>query len=207
MDKLHESLPPVQSFPQSDDGDQSKQPFWKIDPQLGSALAIPKGPPQHWNSDEMIQRVKVAVRVELSTIPLYLYAMYSVSRGHARGELRGLANRSKSFPLAYLTGSFTGILQQEMLHLALAGNILSALGGSLDLYHPSIVPQYPDKILMDEIEMELRPFDAESLDHFIHVRVPRCPPGLTFAYSLSQLALDREPEPPSASNFYGPLQH
>lgn len=59
-----------------------------------------------------------------------------------------------------------------MLHLALAGNLLSALGGSLDLYKREVVPVYPGTVLMDEIPMTLRALDAESLGYFIEVRIP-----------------------------------
>jgi hypothetical protein len=61
-----------------------------------------------------------------------------------------------------------------MLHLSLAGNLLSALGGSLDLYKVGVVPEYPGRVLVDNIPMTLRALDAESLGYFIEVRMLRC---------------------------------
>jgi hypothetical protein len=62
-----------------------------------------------------------------------------------------------------------------MLHLALAGNLLSSLGGSLDLYEPRVVPRYPGRILLGGIPMSLEALKSESLGHFMEVRVPTVP--------------------------------
>ena len=59
-----------------------------------------------------------------------------------------------------------------MLHLALAGNLLSALGGSVDLYDSRVVPQYPGRILLANIPMSLESLKSDSLGHFMEVRVP-----------------------------------
>ena len=43
----------------------------------------------------------------------------------------------------------------EQLHLSLAGNLLSTLGGTLELYDPCVVPQYPGRILYGKIPQGL----------------------------------------------------
>lgn len=58
-----------------------------------------------------------------------------------------------------------------MLHLALAGNILCALGGTQPLYDESFIPKYPSCILFDKIEMELRPADKRNLECFLKVSI------------------------------------
>ena len=57
-----------------------------------------------------------------------------------------------------------------MLHLALAGNMLAALGGSQPLYDKSFIPTYPSEILFDQIDMALRPANKENLECFLKVR-------------------------------------
>ena len=51
-----------------------------------------------------------------------------------------------------------------MLHLALAGNLLSALGGSMNLYDLRVVPQFPGRILLGDIPMNLGALTNETLD-------------------------------------------
>lgn len=58
-----------------------------------------------------------------------------------------------------------------MLHLALAGNILRALGGTQLLYNKSFMPEYPSQILFDKIDMELRSADKKNLECFLKVSI------------------------------------
>ena len=76
-----------------------------------------------------------------------------------------------------------------MLHLSLAGNLLSALGGSVELYDPRIVPQYPGRMLYAKIPLILEALKTESLGRFMEVRALGFSFNLTS--SLSQLAPDR----------------
>ena len=75
-----------------------------------------------------------------------------------------------------------------MLHLSLAGNLLSALGGSVELYDPRVVPQYPGRMLYAKIPLILEALKTESLGRFMEVCVLGSSFNLT---SLSQLAPDR----------------
>ena len=61
-----------------------------------------------------------------------------------------------------------------MLHLALAGNLLSSLGGSLELYDFQVIPQYPGYILYDAVEMSLDRANKENLERFTNVRLRSC---------------------------------
>lgn len=61
----------------------------------------------------------------------------------------------------------------EMLHLALAGNIMVSLGGKHTLYERKFVPTYPSKILMTDIDMMLGPADKRNLTCFMDVRYSR----------------------------------
>jgi hypothetical protein len=125
----------------------------------------------------MIKRVHAGVMIELSTIPLYLYAMYSIKPVNnavalqVRSTLRGQAGPPKPLPLTSLTDLFAAVVEQEMLHLSLAGNLLSALGGTVELYDPRVVPQYPGRMLYGKIPMILEALKTESLGRFMEVRV------------------------------------
>lgn len=64
---------------------------------------------------------------------------------------------------------FIAIAEQEMLHLALAGNMLCSLDGKQALYDKCFMPKYPSQILFDEIPMKLRPANKENLECFLKV--------------------------------------
>ena len=70
-----------------------------------------------------------AIQVELTTIPTYLYAMYSI---------KNQASESADV--------FRGVVIEEMLHIALASNLLVAVGGQPKFYSPDIVPKYPGPV-------------------------------------------------------------
>ncbi|MDP6513732.1 MAG: ferritin-like protein [SAR202 cluster bacterium] len=70
-----------------------------------------------------------AAQVELTTIPTYLYAMYSI-----KNQASASAN------------VFRSVVIEEMLHVALASNLLVSVGGQPKFYHPDIVPMYPGPV-------------------------------------------------------------
>ena len=70
-----------------------------------------------------------AIQVELSTVPTYLYAMYSI---------KDQASESAKV--------FRSVVIEEMLHLALASNLLVAVGGQPKFYHQDVVPKYPGPV-------------------------------------------------------------
>ncbi|WP_067460054.1 ferritin-like domain-containing protein [Actinomadura macra] len=88
---------------------------------------------------DLADHLYVAAQVELSTIPMYLYATYSLrARGHSqwaapRGVLRTL----------------TGIAIEEMLHLALVRNLMVAIGygDEISFYDEDFIPKYPSYMM------------------------------------------------------------
>ncbi|MDQ3279935.1 MAG: ferritin-like protein [Acidobacteriota bacterium] len=72
-----------------------------------------------------------AIRLEFSTIPPYLTALYSIKDGTNRDIAKNIRT----------------IVIQEMLHLTLAANILSAVGGVPDF--PASIPKYPGRLPMN----------------------------------------------------------
>lgn len=75
--------------------------------------------------EDLRDHVDLAVKVELATIPPYLYAMYSIKD-------------QRSAPARLIAS----VVVEEMLHVCLTANLLLALGGEPD-FTPSAMPTYP----------------------------------------------------------------
>ena len=70
-----------------------------------------------------------AIRVELTTIPTYLYAFYSIKDSRSAAAI-----------------VFREIVIEEMLHVALASNLLVSVGGHPRFYDRNILPRYPGPV-------------------------------------------------------------
>ena len=92
-----------------------------------------------------------AAALELSTIPLYLYAAYSIQTGSYYQWNPGMS--------AFRT--IRSVVIEEMLHLSLARNLLVAIGGGgkFCCYDSEFVPKYPEPMLhrVPELELSLEP--------------------------------------------------
>lgn len=87
-----------------------------------------------------------AAQVELSTIPLYLYAAYSIQTG---GEYQWEPGIS-----AFRT--IRSVVIEEMLHLCLVRNLLLGTGGpEISFYDKDFIPTYPSPMLHREPELML----------------------------------------------------
>jgi len=103
--------------------------------------------------------LKTAMAVELTTIPLYLCAIYSIIDGKDLEAYKKILIISK----------------QEMLHLTLAGNMLLAIGRSQALYDRDFIPTYPDQIFYDKVDVKLGPADEKTLKSFVQIERPHQP--------------------------------
>ncbi|KAI1793394.1 ferritin-like-domain-containing protein [Ganoderma leucocontextum] len=150
------------------------------------------GAPGQWTKDALIEHVKTGMQVELGTLPIYFCALYSIKRDNGQWGSKARAN-------------ILAVAEQEMLHLALAGNMLRALGGTQLLYNKSFMPEYPSQILFDKIDMELRPADKKNLECFLKIEAPYLPPpeleGKPMFYA------EILPSYQSIGEFYKELQH
>ena len=97
---------------------------------------------------ELRDHLALAMRVELSTIPPYLYAMYSLQ------DARSVAARL-----------LLSIVAEEMLHLALAANILVAVGGDPDFLDAALPPVHPGVLAhhRPDLELHLAPVSVELI--------------------------------------------
>lgn len=105
--------------------------------------------------DRLRDLLGAAVKLELSTIPPYLCALYSI---HPEGNDEAkLVIRS--------------VVVEEMLHMVLAANVLNAIGGEPRVSGPEHAPRYPHE-LPDGIVLNLLPFSAAAVDLFLKVENP-----------------------------------
>lgn len=79
--------------------------------------------------EDLRTHIELAIQVELSTIPPYLYAMYSIEDETSEAALL-----------------LRSIVTEEMLHAALATNLLLAVGGQPDFTSTSYMPTYPAEL-------------------------------------------------------------
>src|SRR6266700_3227795 len=111
----------------------------KLKPELFAALET---------QDGLLNGLQQAIQLEHATIPTYLYALYSIKQD-SNTAIQDLIR---------------SIVIQEMLHMALACNLLNAIGGSPVIDRPEFVPQYPGP-LPGAVESELIvPLARFSLD-------------------------------------------
>lgn len=104
------------------------------------------------------QHLQIALEIELSTLPPYLCALYSIPEGkniEAAGLIRSVA-------------------MEEMLHLSLVANLLNAVGGTPVLSKPETVPQYPSTLPDSEgsFSVSLLAFSREAIATFMRIEQP-----------------------------------
>lgn len=99
-------------------------------------------------ADNLRDHLALAMRVELSTVPPYLYALYSIEE-----------QQSDAAKL------LRSIVAEEMLHLALAANLLLAVGGEPDFRDPALRPAYPCALprIWPPLTLNLAPATPEQL--------------------------------------------
>ncbi|WP_371763446.1 ferritin-like protein [Massilia sp.] len=112
--------------------------------------------------EDLVAWLHTALAIELSTIPVYMTALISIKPGSNRVP----ANLIR------------GVMMEEMLHLALAGNLLSAIGGKAAFFEANI-PTYPLTLKFDgktfrgrEFAIELAPFSAQNTEVFTQIEYP-----------------------------------
>ena len=111
------------------------------------------------NSDDLKAALQCAIELEFSTIPPYLCAEWSIK--DQEDQVREIIHE---------------IVIQEMVHMALACNMLSAIGGKPSLTKPGFVAQYPTNGLPGgvhpNLKVDLLPLSLESLKTFMEIEYP-----------------------------------
>ena len=115
--------------------------------------------------EELVFLLGQACEIEHGLMCEYLYAQFSLKRGTGEGLTEGQLARVRAWEAALI-----GVIKQEMLHLALATNILTAIGAGPHFERPNfpIVSRwYPEGV-----QIALLPFGERALRHFIYLERP-----------------------------------
>jgi Ferritin-like len=138
----------------------------KIKPEVFEALQ---------SGDGLLTALQQAVELEHATIPAYLYAMFSIKPG-SNSSISSLIN---------------SVVLEEMLHMALACNILNAIGGSPVIDEPGFIPDYPGPLpgsVEEGLIVPLAPFSLDLVKNvFMEIEEPEDP--LEFPVEADALAV------------------
>ncbi len=110
---------------------------------------------------ELRDLLQVALMLELSTIPPYATACYSIKE---QGQYdRSSPQIVNAEPIEVIRQ----VMVEEMLHIVLVANVLNAIGFSPVMNDPDQLPRYPRKLLGDRgPEVRLRRFDPDQVKAF-----------------------------------------
>jgi Ferritin-like len=107
--------------------------------------------------------LQTAMQLEFSTIPPYLCAEWSINT-----DSGGVG------------GMIQGIVVQEMYHFALAGNMLTAIGGVPNIANAAFIPSYPTNVLPggipQKLAVDLQPLTPQQAQVFMQIEYPEFPP-------------------------------
>ncbi|HEX8219861.1 MAG TPA: ferritin-like protein [Chloroflexia bacterium] len=110
--------------------------------------------------DGIRNALQQAIMLEHSTIPPYLYSLYSIRGGLNTSIQRIIAS----------------VVMEEMLHMALACNILNAIGGAPNIDQPGFIPSYPGPLpgaVESSLIVSLAPFSLYHLKQvFMEIEEP-----------------------------------
>lgn len=113
--------------------------------------------------DTVPEALGMALKLEFATIPVYLYALYSIdpqTNPAVRAMLRS-------------------VVIEEMFHMAQVGNILIALGHPPAFDTPDTIPTYPGPLpggVETQLTVQLMPFSDKLLqDTFLVIEEPKSP--------------------------------
>ncbi|MET7464953.1 ferritin-like domain-containing protein [Nonomuraea sp. NPDC005501] len=110
--------------------------------------------------DSLREHLQWTIELEHATLPPYLTALYSLDPE----------------PNPAVVEVVSGVFVEEMLHLALAANLLNAVGGAPRLDTPEMLPLHPRKLPHGDLELSLVPFGPEVLEMFLRLE-QLAPPG------------------------------
>jgi len=108
--------------------------------------------------ENLREHLQWAIELEHSTIPPYLYALYSIEPGHNPEAVEVLSS----------------VVVEEMLHLTVAANLLNAVGGRPRLDIPKMLPGYPRPLPHSDrsFDSSLFRFGPEAIESFLKIEKP-----------------------------------
>ncbi len=111
--------------------------------------------------DSLREHLQWAIELEHATLPPYLCALYSLDQSRNPDAVDVVSS----------------VLVEEMIHLALAANLLNAVGGEPCLDTPRMLPRHPRTLPHGDrsLELSLVPFGPEALEMFLRLEQPAPP--------------------------------
>ncbi|MEA2634686.1 MAG: hypothetical protein QOH92_1453 [Chloroflexota bacterium] len=125
----------------------------------------PEPPLQVESREELVYLLGEACELEHGLLCEYLYAQFSLKRSVQEGVTPEQLARIQAWELTIID-----VIKQEMLHLALATNILTALGAAPHFERPNfpiLSHWYPP-----DVQIALVPFGERALRHFMFLERP-----------------------------------
>jgi hypothetical protein len=108
--------------------------------------------------EDLRKHLQWAIELEHTTLPSYLCALYSLDAVRNPDAVEVVSS----------------VFVEEMIHLALAANLLNAVGGRPRLDMPHVLPPYPRRMPHGDrgMELALLPFGADALEMFLRLEQP-----------------------------------
>jgi hypothetical protein len=152
------------------------------------ATVQPEAPLRIETREELVYLLGEACEIEHGLMCEYLYAQFSLKRSVDEGVTAEQLARIQAWEATLID-----VVKQEMLHLALATNILSAIGAAPHFERPNfpiLSRWYPP-----DVQIALLPFGEASLRHFMYLERPegmrlRDAAGFTAVSNVHELAPD-----------------
>ncbi len=115
--------------------------------------------------EALIARLSEAAEVEHNLMCVYLYAAFSLKDGEADGLTPAAAATVQQWRAEILA-----VAREEMVHLLLVSNLLSAVGGAAHFGRMNF--PIPPGGLPADMQVRLAPFDRDTLQHLIWLERP-----------------------------------
>ncbi len=158
----------------------------------------PEAPLVLEHREALIYMLDQAAELEHLIMTEYLFAVFSLKQRTDEGLTEGQLDAVKRW-----RRTISGIATQEMLHLALVQNLLTAVGASPHLSRPNL-PQ-PARHYPAGVQIALLPFGEQALRHFVFLERPE---GMELsdaegfaALDLARPVMDREGIVPHGQDF------
>jgi len=159
----------------------------------GAATGAPTMVLQH--REALIYTLGKAAQLEQLVMCQYLYAAFSMKDRDDDGLTEAQLEATRRWRRELIH-----IAEQEMLHLALVQNLLTAVGASSSFGRPNF--PLPPHAYPAGIRMELLPFSEQSVRHFIYLERPD---GLDMSDQDALAAVEKaEPLPVATESEMGP---
>ena len=146
----------------------------------------------HYPEDKqnLLRTAQSAAEVELFTIPLYMTALYSIQGTYpSPADSQDLwpgrnANPNDTSPSQIAFNLIYSVFIQEMFHLQLAGNLLSAMGAEYCLAQAMLPPKYDNPHVIpcvgdlrvipgyEDVTVALGPLDLDRIKLFLAIETP-----------------------------------